>query len=159
MKLAWLFTLALSAHAAQLAAGTLLAATEKSQDPDFAGVTVVLIQSDRDSAIGLILNHPTKIPVGDLLPGAKAESVIVYAGGPVAIGLRGLVRTKSAPFFRVVINKSELLKLIASSAAPNSFRIYAGYVGWTAGQLQDEVARGLWKVRTPSPDIMFNSSR
>jgi len=103
-----------------------------------------------------MLNKPTKIPITDLLPEAKGKA-IVYAGGPVTIGVRGLVRTKSAPYFRVATNRAELLALIARGAPPAEFRIYAGYVGWTASQLHSEVSRGLWQQRAPDAHVIFSS--
>jgi len=147
----------LSPHrsAAALTPGSVLVATEKSHDPDFADSVVVLIQSNAESAVGLVLNKPTKIPISDLLPEAKGRRIVVYAGGPVTIGVRGLVRTKSVPYFRVVTNRSELLRLIARGAPPSEFRIYAGYVGWTASQLENEVQRGLWKVEPADGSRIF----
>ncbi|MGP0075126.1 MAG: YqgE/AlgH family protein [Bryobacteraceae bacterium] len=156
MKLAWLLALAVTAHAADLATGALLVATTKSHDPDFAHSVIVLIHYDSQSAIGLMLNKPTDLPISDFLPEAKGRQVVVYAGGPLAIGVRGLLRTKSAPFFSVITNKPELLKRIASGAPSNSFRIYAGYVGWTARQLQNEVARGLWTLLSANGGEVFD---
>ncbi len=151
-KASLLLLLALSANCQQLATGKLLVATAKSHDPDFAGSVVVLIHYDAQSAIGLMLNKPTPIPITDLLPEAKGQAVTVYAGGPVAIGVRALVRTKAPPSFSVVTEKADLLKLISTSA---TFRIYAGYAGWTGPQLQSEVSRGLWKVLPPSSATLW----
>lgn len=136
-----------AAQAQHLAAGSVLAATTKTHDPDFARSTVLVIQYDGRSAMGLMLNKPTKLSASEFLPEAKGEPIVVYAGGPVAIGIRGLVRSSSPPFFQVVTNKGELLQLISRRTPATSFRLYAGYVGWTAPQLQSEIARGLWKVR------------
>ena len=152
MRLTLLLALALCANARQLATGRLLAATAKSHDPDFVGSVLLLIHYDAQSAIGLMLNRPTAIPLSEVLPGAKSKAVTVYAGGPVAIGVRALVRTKAPPFFAVVAGKAALLKLLSSNA---TFRIYAGYVGWTGPQLQSEVARGLWKVLPPSSATLW----
>jgi putative transcriptional regulator len=148
--------LSVASNAQQLSTGAILVATAKSHDPDFDRSVIVLIRYESDSAIGLMLNKPTDAPISDLLPGAKGKSITVYAGGPVSIGVRGLVRTKSAPFFSVITNRAELLKRIANGEPPSSFRIYAGYVGWTAQQLQSEVARGLWKVLPADPSSVFN---
>jgi putative transcriptional regulator len=139
-------------NGADLGAGSLLAATAKSHDPDFAGSVVLLIHYDGQSAIGLMLNKPTSIPISEVLPEVKSKAVTVYAGGPVAIGVRALVRTQAPPFFAVVTQKAELLKLLSSSA---TFRVYAGYVGWTRPQLQSEVSRGLWKVLPPTPSTLW----
>jgi putative transcriptional regulator len=150
-----LAVLGLPVYSQPLATGTVLVATAKSNDPDFARSVVLLIRSDRESAIGLILNHPTSLPVTEVLPDANGYSTTVYAGGPVAIGVRGLVRTKSVPYFSVISSRPELIKLISSGARSDSFRIYAGYVGWTAQQLHNEVARGLWKTMPPDVTMVF----
>jgi putative transcriptional regulator len=151
-----MLALGICAQGADLTTGALLVATQKSHDPDFARSVVVLIQYDAESAIGLMLNKPTDVPISDVLPEAKGRPVVVYAGGPVAVGVRGLVRTKSTPFFSVVTNRAELLKLIASGAPSSSFRIYAGYVGWTGRQLQGEVERGLWRVMPAKAGAVFD---
>ena len=102
-----------------------------------------------------MLNKATEIAITDLLPEAKGHRIVVYAGGPVTIGVRGLVRTKSVPYFRVVTNRSELITLIARGTPPSEFRIYAGYVGWTREQLRSEVQRGLWKVEPAAGSRIF----
>jgi putative transcriptional regulator len=134
------------AQGADLATGVVLVATAKSKDPDFARSAVVLIHYDSESAMGLMLNKPAGVPISEVLPGAKGKPAVIFGGGPVSIGVRGLVRTESPPFFRVITNKAELLRRIASGEPSSTFRIYAGYTGWTTRQLQSEVARGLWKV-------------
>ena len=137
-----MIALGVCAQGADLATGVVLVATAKSKDPDFTRSVVLLIQYDSESAVGLMLNKPTTIPIADVLPGARPGAV-VYAGGPIAIGVRGLVRSKSSPFFSVVTGKNELAM---QRDGPERFRVYAGYTGWTARQLQSEVARGFWKA-------------
>jgi putative transcriptional regulator len=153
---ALLLALVLPAHCQQLASGNLLVATTKSHDPDFARSVVVLIHYDSQSAIGLMLNKSTAVPVSEVLPDANDKSVTLYAGGPVPIGVRGLRRAVSPPFFTVVSNKGDLLKMVSGAVPPSSFRLYAGYTGWTARQLQSEVARGLWKVLPASARSLFD---
>lgn len=130
-------------------------ATDKSHDPDFKRSSILLIHYDSEAAIGLMLNKPTAVPISEILPVAKGSSITVFAGGPLPIGVRGLLRSKSPPFFSVISDKTQILKLISSATPPGSFRIYAGYTGWTARQLQSEVARGLWKVLPSAPYTMW----
>lgn len=127
----------------QLSTGALLLATAKSNDPEFARSVILITHYDSQSAIGLMLHKPISVPISEVLPEAKSRSVTVYAGGPVTIGVRGLIRSNDPPYFTVVSNRTELLHL-NSSGVP--LRIFAGYTGWTAQQLQSEVARRLWKV-------------
>jgi putative transcriptional regulator len=158
LRLTLLLALGLSANSQQLATGNLLLATAKSTDPDFARSVVLLIRYDSDSAIGLMLSKPTKVPISEVLPEAKdhvkLRPVTVYAGGPVTIGVRSLLRSKAPPFFAVVSNRSDLLRMVSSGLPP--FRIFAGYTGWTAQQLQSEIARGLWKVLPASASMVFD---
>jgi putative transcriptional regulator len=154
LRMALVLALVGSANSQPLAAGNLLVATAKSHDPDFARSVVLLIHYDSESAIGLMLNKPTTVPISDVLAEAKGKSVTVYAGGPVTIGVRGLLRSKSPPFFSVFSNKTQLLKLMSDTPS-SSFRIYAGYTGWTTRQLQSEVARGLWKVLPANPGTLW----
>jgi putative transcriptional regulator len=144
--------LALSANPQPLATGKLLIATAKSHDPDLEGSVVLLIRYDSESAIGLMLNRPTSIAIAEILSDAKGKSPMVFAGGPVTIGVRGLLRSQAPPFFSVVSNKAELLKTIGTKPV----RIYAGYTGWTARQLQSEVERGLWRVLPANIGAVFD---
>jgi putative transcriptional regulator len=151
-----LLALAVSANSQPFAAGNLLLATTNSHDPDFAQTVVLLIHSDAESAVGLILNKPMNLPVTDVLPEAKHGSVTVFAGGPITLGVRGLLRSQSPPLFSVITNKSQILGIISRSPSPVSFRLYAGYTGWTASQLESEIARGLWKVLPPNVESAFD---
>jgi len=72
------------------------------------------------------------------------------------IGVRGIVPSQSPPFFAVISIRQKLLDLISSGRPPGSFRLYAGYTGWTARQLQNEVVRGLWTVLPANASAVFN---
>ncbi len=150
-----LLAMAIFAHSQTLATGSLLVATPKSLDPDFSRTVVLLIHYDSEAAIGLILNKPTDVPISEVLPEAKGQPIKVYAGGPVMIGVRALLRTNSAPFYTLITKRTQILDRIASAPPPASFRIYAGYTGWTTRQLESEVARGLWKVAPVDPGTLW----
>jgi|SRR5579872_430793 len=133
-----LFALLVPAAAQPLAVGKILIATPKSHDPDLARSVVLLIHSDKDGAIGLILNRP----VAD-----------VYFGGPVALGTRCLFRSAAKPEGAEHLFADVYL---ATKPVPKG-RVYAGYVGWSAVQLKDEISLGLWKIRDPEPAIVFDA--
>jgi putative transcriptional regulator len=152
---------------AQLAAGKFLIATAKSHDPDLKQSVVLLVQYDKDAAMGLILNRRSDVPASQAFPeltNAKAGPVPVWAGGPLPIGIRALHQSDFQPAegreilagLSLISNKPLILKLLAASTPPDNFRIYSGYVGWTAQQLRNEVATGLWLVRTGDPGVVFD---
>jgi len=137
-----LFVLMLAAASGQQpSVGKFLVATEKSHDPDLGHAVVLLIHSDRDGAIGLILNHPTKTET--------------YFGGPIPLGVRALIRSRtppdqSDPVFPGVWVTSQI------ENRTGVFRIYAGYAGWSADQLTDEISRGLWHMISAKADTVFD---
>ena len=124
--------------AQQIRVGSVLVATRKSHDPDLARSVVLLIHSDRDGVIGLILNRPIKYS---------------YFGGPIALGVRCLVRSRTRP-----AGAEHIVGDVYLTASPvgNSARTYAGYTGWSIAQLTDELALGLWKVLPGAAGIVFD---
>jgi putative transcriptional regulator len=126
---------------AQLAPGKLLIATRKSHDPDLSQTVVLLIHCDQDGAIGLILNHPTKTST--------------YFGGPIALGVRALLRSRNQPpgaehVIADIWTTSQIDKLAGV------YRVYAGYTGWSMDQLQDEVSLGLWRILPGDSRTVFD---
>jgi putative transcriptional regulator len=120
------------------AVGTLLVATSKSRDADLKESVVLLVHSGAEGVIGLILNHP--------LDGAASF------GGPIPIGTRTLVRSKSRP------GDSEAIVdgVFMVGRRVNAGRVFVGYVGWTVTQVKDEIARGLWTVRVGAAEVVFD---
>ena len=45
---------------------------------------------------------------------------------------------------------------MTSGTAPNTFRLYVGYAGWGAGQLEVEVANDAWEVLAASAGMIFD---
>ncbi len=149
-------------------AGQILVSTEKSTDPDFGKAVVLLVHSDERGAIGLMLNRPTEVPLSRVFPAVKdsrMRSQTVYFGGPVAVGARALIRHPAASegmqklFGEVWVTADSALiaKLLETGLRPDVFRVYAGYTGWSAIQLRNEVRAGLWKVIPGDARVVFAS--
>lgn len=141
-------------------AGNLLVATPILLDPHFWRTVVLLIQHDEDGCVGVVLNRPTEEPVGDHLPEWAhhvPEPAIINYGGPVepsvAIGL-----SLSAQGMPTGVPGLSLIDLGEPPDGPGSpVRVYSGYSGWGADQLESEIATGSWYVVQASPDDPFDS--
>lgn len=157
--------LAGAAWAQDLAVGKILVATRKSRDADLARAVVLLARYDRQSAIGLIVNHPTNVPLSEVFPEFKSGRVKVFAGGPVTTGIRALYRSRTRPGDAVRIfadvsmisNKTLLGEMAAAGPPATRFRVYAGYTGWTGAELMNEAARGLWQVIPGDSEAVFDA--
>ncbi|HLK94541.1 MAG TPA: YqgE/AlgH family protein [Nocardioidaceae bacterium] len=144
--------------------GQLLVASPSLTDPHFARAVVLVLDHDDDGALGVVLDRPSELAVEEVLPG-WAEIVdpppTLFAGGPVstgsALGVAVLVPgTAAAPLgWRRVFGDTGLLDLdtpmevLADALA--GLRIFAGYSGWSPGQLEAEVAEGAWFVVPAQP--------
>ena len=144
--------------------GSLLVATELVVGDFFAQTVVLILHYDEMGAMGLVVNRPTEIGPGELLPdfeGVSGYSGTLYWGGPVQMNsLRALLRTATPPEGAQEIVDSvhqlpfdDVLKDVPMDLA--SLRFFIGYAGWSAGQLDRELARGSWLVVPASEELIF----
>ncbi|MFL6024953.1 MAG: YqgE/AlgH family protein [Marmoricola sp.] len=138
-------------------AGSLLVAAPTLSDPNFARTIVLLLDTGTDGALGVVLNRPTELPVGTVLaPWAEVVSGpdVLFQGGPVetdsALAVADLRDDDEPVGWRRVFASTGLVDLDAPvellAPAFASLRIFAGYAGWSAGQLEDEISEGAWYV-------------
>lgn len=143
-------------------AGSLLVATPILIDPHFYRTVVLLIQHDEDGCVGIVLNRPTGEAVADHLPEWAEhvqEATTINYGGPVepavAIGLS--LSAEGMPTGVPGLSLVDLGNPPDGHIGP--VRVYSGYSGWGADQLEDEVATGSWYVVQASPDDPFDSDQ
>ncbi len=153
----------------QLSAGSILLASERLADPNFAQSVILIVQYDPDEGtVGLIINRRTELPLSRLFPDIKqASSDPAYMGGPVEIAaIQALLRLpqKTDQATRVADNvyltgtKDLIEKSIASRAEPSDFRIYLGYAGWASRQLEAEIRLGAWSVLNHRSNLVFDKN-
>lgn len=155
--------------AATPAAGLLLVAAPGLDEP-FHHAVILLLEHDESGTLGVVLNQPTTLDVGSVLPVWRDHltgTPYLFQGGPVALdsalGLAALdsallqqeeVREADEPEgFRRIVGSLGIIDLDtpAGELVPHlrALRIYAGYAGWAPGQLEDELDRGSWAVVPP----------
>ncbi len=158
----------LTHHRLEPAAGRLLVSTALLQDPNFVHTIVLLLEHDHDGSLGVVLNRPSDVPVGDVLGPwhhLAADPAVLFEGGPVstdsalAIGRR---TTGEAVVGWRDLAAHDGLGLLDLDADPTAVdegvgevRIYAGYAGWGSGQLEDEIEEGAWVVVSAGPRDAF----
>lgn len=139
-----------------LSTGMLLVATTALQDPHFVDTVVLLLDVSEDGALGVVLNRPSPILVADVL-GAWRDLVtgpeVLFRGGPVgvdgAIAIGRLRETDDPPVgWRPVAGPLGMVDLDTPTelvdGALAALRVFAGYAGWGAQQLEREIEEGSW---------------
>jgi putative transcriptional regulator len=137
-----------------LAAGTLLVASDKLGDPNFAETVVFITRCDaNEGTMGVVLNKPMDLTLAKAFPKLRAAADPVYDGGPVSPdAVQALLRTSAKPAgaervagdIYSVVHKALLEKSITDRLAGEKFRVYLGYAGWGPGQLENEIQQGAW---------------
>jgi putative transcriptional regulator len=148
------------------ATGSLLIAAPTMADPNFARTIVLLLESSESGALGVVLNRPTELDVAAVLE-PWAELVVgpsvLFQGGPVETDAALAVATVAADDdpvgWRRVFGSTGLVDLDAPveimASAVAEIRIFAGYAGWGAGQLEAEIEEGAWYVVPAEPQDPF----
>ncbi len=154
-------------------AGSLLISSATLVDPNFARSVVLLLDSDPlGGALGVILQRPSETPVGEVLPGWQdmiTEPPVLFVGGPVsldsALGV-GLLRDDREPatgWRTLTDTPAGAIGMVDLDSSPEdlvghlaALRIYAGYAGWGAEQLEGEIEEGSWYVVPAAPADLFS---
>jgi putative transcriptional regulator len=153
-------------------AGRLLIATPLLGDPNFKRTVVLIVEHEvTEGTLGVVLNRPTPIPVGQVL-----EQWTDLVTGPSVVFRGGPVSPNSALALALVPGSGEPLGWRALDGAPSlarlglldldtppsvlgpaigSLRVYAGYAGWSPGQLDAEISEGAWHVVSGEPADIF----
>jgi putative transcriptional regulator len=129
--------------------------------------TVVLIcQHDSEGAFGLVLNRATGSNVGDMIVADLPEAIKsfpLYLGGPVQPSALSFLHSDSfIPDANVLPNLSlghsldNLMEIGGSFSPTQKLRMFAGYAGWSPGQLEDEMKRNAWLTHPASLELVFD---
>jgi putative transcriptional regulator len=146
--------------------GRLLVATPTLEDPNFFRSVVLVLEHNVEGALGVVLNRPSETEVGEALPAWEslaASPPVVFVGGPVAPSAAiGLARAHFSDVADGWAPVSADLGTVDLGRAPTDLdvrveqlRVFAGYAGWTAGQLDAEVAVDGWFVVDAEPGDPF----
>ncbi len=131
--------------------------------------TVVLIcQHDAEGALGLVLNRSSGNKLGEMLvadvPDQLKEQPL-YLGGPVQLSALSFLHSDNfLPEASVMTNLDlghsldSLIELGESFSSTKKIKMFAGYAGWSPGQLEDEMERNAWLTHPASLDLVFDTA-
>jgi putative transcriptional regulator len=147
--------------------GRLLVATPVLTEDTFARTVVQLLAYDaQDGAFGVVLTRSTETPLVDVLPGwalLAPDPAYVFDGGPVqesaAVCVAQVAPTDAEPQGYVLVPGTPRLATVDldgdAASEIEQVRVFAGYAGWSPGQLEAEVEQGAWWVVDGLPSDVF----
>lgn len=138
----------------------------------FAQTVTYICVHDEGGAMGLIINRPTNIPLDEIFNQLDINSDTrahakqpIYSGGPVQTD-RGFILHPSDKQWDSTVNiadnislttSKDILTSIARNEGPQDCLVALGYAGWSAGQLEEELADNFWILVPANEDIIFKT--
>lgn len=152
-------------------ANQLLIAVPSLADPTFSRTVALVCRHNADGAMGLVLNRPSELTLGEVLSqmGIDCDDPLrrgkrVLAGGPVHTEL-GFVLHDGTPHWDSCLQiaddlhmttSRDVLIAIARGEGPQRATLVLGCAGWGAGQLEQELADNSWITADYDPALLFS---
>ena len=143
--------------------GVMLVSVPFFNDAYFNRSVVLLTDHSSSGAAGLIVNRRTNLSIRKAKSDWKIDDKLFF-GGPVTMqGIIVLHTFNGSGKFNPVVEgiysgiDNTLISMIEYNVIPTmKYRFYLGYAGWSAGQLENELERGMWVVADCRPDLVFS---
>jgi putative transcriptional regulator len=145
--------------------GQLLLDGGNLQGSFFHRSVVLICQHDPEGAFGLVLNRSSDKKAADVLDGQIPERLreqSIFLGGPVQPGALSYLQTDALlpnanvfPDLDLGHSLEQLIEIGESFSPAKKVRIFAGYAGWSPGQLDSEMERKAWLTHPASLELIF----
>lgn len=149
-----------------------LIAMPNLRDPNFARTVTLICEHSSEGAMGIVINRMTDLTLSDVFGQMKIDSagshhldMPVHIGGPVQSN-RGFVlheplgnwesTLKITESFGVSTSR-DILVALAENRGPAHCLLALGYAGWSAGQLERELADNAWLSGPADRQILFET--
>ncbi|HLD16287.1 MAG TPA: YqgE/AlgH family protein [Coxiellaceae bacterium] len=143
-----------------------LVAMPSLQGTDFERAVIYLCEHDENGAMGLMINKPMDLKLGNILRHLEikvgtedAEHHPVLMGGPVGQEHGFIIHPENffQPLTDIAVSSSKkMLESIAEGSGPADFIITLGYSGWESGQLEEELNDNDWLIVPFDRNVLFN---
>jgi putative transcriptional regulator len=128
----------------------------------FRRTVVLVLEHTSDGAMGVVLGRSSDTRVADAVPvlaDLPGADDLVYLGGPVSpqsvVALGDFGHPEEAGTH--VVGSLGTLDPDGTNESLRRVRVYAGYAGWSPGQLDGELEQGAWIVQDADPEDPFRA--
>ena len=139
-------------------------------DPNFANTLTFVCEHNPDGALGIVVNKPIDMTLSTLfeqidvpLDDEELRNTAVLFGGPVQVD-RGFVLHRPLGNWQSTLAISDdmglttsrdILEAVGRGEGPRNVVVSLGYAGWSAGQLEQELAQNAWLTVRADADVLF----
>ena len=153
-----------------------LVATKKMTDPRFKNTVIIMLDHDKNGALGVVINKSLgRFSVDSLIKNLNGKiikekklynfEIPIFWGGPLdndkifILHSKDYKNKKTKEYNTISIsNDRKTLVDIAEKKGPKNYLIINGLSAWTVGQLDGEIERGHWNLSEIRVDIIFEKN-
>jgi putative transcriptional regulator len=128
---------------------------------------VLICEHNAEGAFGLVLNRSAGSKIGEVivadLPDALKESPL-FLGGPVQPNALSFLHADNFipdasvfPNLDLGHSLDDLMEIGESFSPQKKVKMFAGYAGWSPGQLENEMKRKAWLTFPASLELVFDT--
>lgn len=150
-------------------APVLLVSMPQMLDPNFSKSVILLAEYGSHGAFGLVLNRRMPEPASEVVtadqPLTIHPKVHLFTGGPVE-PTRAWILTAKPDLDKEALEvidgvylsaSADLVRKTLESPPDYKVRMVVGYAGWSAGQLDVELAESSWLLAPVQTDLIFST--
>lgn len=148
--------------------GQFLISLPSMQEDYFSHSVTLLIEHNQAGAFGLVINKPLDAKLSELLADQNITchaEVTLLESGPVEQNRLFFVHSNEKTYEgSVAINQQlalttslELIEAVSAGVGPTDLFAGLGYAGWSAGQLEKEIAEDVWLVVPYEHSVVFDT--
>ncbi|OQP38641.1 hypothetical protein A4H97_18130 [Niastella yeongjuensis] len=151
-----------------LQAGSILISAPSLEDPYFDKVVIYITEYNEKGALGFVMNQVFERKFNELTEFRHSRSFPLYEGGPVEREklffihrLPGIIGEGTPVADGVIMGgnfKQAVQYLNTAANAENNIRLFIGYSGWDAHELEAEMEEGSWLLVQASVTTLFEAS-
>ena len=157
----------------EVVAGTLLVASSNISDQRFQETVIYIVRNNDRGTFGLIVNRPVWTgPLRDVANALDAGAgntnldITIYSGGPLQPEQAFVLHTRDFQRPNTLVNAGaaavsgarDVLPALAEGRGPEKAILVFGFTGWSAGQLDRELAGGGWSVIDHDDALIFDTA-
>lgn len=146
--------------------GQLLLDSGQLRGSFFQRTVVLICQHDAEGAFGLVLNRATGNNVGEMIVADLPDALKgcpLYLGGPVQPSALSylhsdtfLAEANVMPNLSLGHSMEDLVEVGEGFSPTRKLKVFAGYAGWSPGQLEGEMKRKAWLTHPASLELVFD---